>query len=458
MERRAETVAKTVGDSPKEMRECVHSQASPRNARTPAILSRGSPDNTGQWPVPPRHTAWTQVVLASFLMVATLPGRTQGLGLITEPLLADLRLDRLTYAHLNLWATLLGALFCFPTGWAIDRFGLRWVTAALVVLLGVTVWQLSAVAGGGLVLFALLLATRAFGQSALSVCSITTVGRWFPQRAGYAMGVYSVLLSVLFAVAFVVIGHSVRLNGWRGAWLQIALVLVFFISPLVVFLLREPKIRNPVRPPDGHKKGNEERTADFTLPQALRTGAFWLFAGAAGLFNLVSSGLGLFNEAVLAERGFDQKTFHLFLAVTTFLSLVGQFACGWLTRRCRYQTLTLIALILYSMGLAGIPLVSQQWQLWCVAAPLGVAGGMIIVIFFSVWSDLYGQKHLGRVQGAAQMITVLSSGLGPVLFARCAEAFHSYAPLLLALAGAVLTLAFVARMVRLPNGAFPPPA
>ena len=29
-----------------------------------------------------------------FLMVATLPGRTQGLGLITEPLLSGLRLDR----------------------------------------------------------------------------------------------------------------------------------------------------------------------------------------------------------------------------------------------------------------------------------------------------------------------------------------------------------------------------
>ena len=135
---------------------------------------------------PAARLAWTQVVLASVLMLATLPGRTQGLGLITEPLLSDLRLGRVTYANINLWATLLGALFCFPTGWAIDRLGLRWVTASIVVSLGLTVWRMSAMNGAIVLLFGLLLATRALGQSALSVCSIATVGRWFPNRAGFA--------------------------------------------------------------------------------------------------------------------------------------------------------------------------------------------------------------------------------------------------------------------------------
>jgi MFS family permease len=147
-----------------------------------AILPAGSVERAASL-----RLAWTQVVLASLLMLATLPGRTQGLGLITEPLLADLHLNRLTYANLNLWATLIGALFCFPAGWAIDRLGLRWVTAAITLLLGVTVWQLSGFAGSIALLLALLFATRALGQSALSVCSITTVGKWFANRVGMAL-------------------------------------------------------------------------------------------------------------------------------------------------------------------------------------------------------------------------------------------------------------------------------
>ena len=49
---------------------------------------------------------WVMLLLAAAAMVGTLPGRTQGLGLVTEPLIADLRIGRVDYAQLNLWATL----------------------------------------------------------------------------------------------------------------------------------------------------------------------------------------------------------------------------------------------------------------------------------------------------------------------------------------------------------------
>jgi MFS family permease len=394
-----------------------------------------------------RKVAALQVVLASILMVATLPGRTQGLGLVTESLLADLHLNRVTYATMNLWATVLGALLCFPAGWAIERVGLRWTTGAMALVLGLCTWQLSIVAGGATMIFLLLLATRGFGQSALSVCSIVTVGRWFPNRAGYAMGVYSVLLSLWFAFAFGLVGYSVRANGWRTAWMQIALALIFFVVPMALLGVREP------RGEETADQGSAKATGrlDYTLTQALGTNAFWLFAGSAAAFNLMSSGLGLFNEAVLAERGFEQRTFHVFLAVTTLLSLIGQFLCGWLTRRHSYQTLTFFALLLYAIGLALLGAISHVWQLWCLAVLIGIAGGMIIVVFFSVWSDLFGQRQLGRIQGAAQMLTVLSSGLGPLLFAKSVEITGSYRPLLFALGGAVLILSFLVRRLEHPN-------
>ena len=81
-------------------------------------------------------------------MLATLPGRTQGLGLITEPMLRDLQLDRVTYANINLWATLLGAAICLPIGRVFDRVGLRGTTFALTLLLGAVVWTMSRLAGG----------------------------------------------------------------------------------------------------------------------------------------------------------------------------------------------------------------------------------------------------------------------------------------------------------------------
>src|ERR1700687_2188917 len=79
------------------------------------------------------------LAFAALAMVATLPGRTQGLGLITEPLLPDLRIDRVTYATMNLWATLIGAAFCLPCGRLTDRFGSRIVLTSIALALGLTV-------------------------------------------------------------------------------------------------------------------------------------------------------------------------------------------------------------------------------------------------------------------------------------------------------------------------------
>ena len=388
--------------------------------------------------------AWTQVVLASVLMVATLPGRTHGLGLITEPLLTDLKLDRVTYANLNLWATLLGAAFCFPAGAVIDRVGVRWTSAALCLLLAGAVWRVSAFAGSVAVLFYLLLATRAFGQSALSVAAITAVGKAARARTGIAMGVFAVLLSVWFAVAFGLIGWSVREHGWRIAWQQAALG-VALVAPLALLFLRD----HTAKP----TQGTEAVEYGHTLFGALKTPAFWVFASAAALFNLVSSGLGLFNEAVLTERGFERQTYHTFLIVTTLLSLVGQFLCGWLTTRWSLRRLTALSLLMYAAGLAAIPFVANGLHLWSAALLLGLAGGMIIVIFFTVWSEAFGQAHLGRIQGAAQVCTVVSSALGPVLFAKSREATGSYAPVLGAMAVVVLVNALVAWRVAMPQSA-----
>ena len=402
---------------------------------------------------------WLNVVVAAVMMVATLPGRTQGLGLITEPMLADLRLDRVTYANINLWATLLGAAICLPIGRLFDRVGLRVATLAITLLLSAVVWTMSGMGGGVMLLFVLVLATRALGQSALSVASITAVGKSFDSRVGVAMGVYSFLLSVFFAVAFVFVGNSVRVNGWRAAWAQVALALV--LAGFAALLLRERTAfseraarsaasrmdaASSSESPDGEAGG-------LTLGEALRTPAFWVFSGATSLFGLVSSGLGLFNEAVLAERGFDQQTYVRFLAGTSMIALVGQLACGWLTLRWSMQRLLGIAMFLYAVAIAALPVLRTQIQLWFFAALIGLAGGMITVMFFAVWRRAFGATHLGRIQGAAQMLTVLASAIGPLIFAKSAVWTGSYFPALWFLSPSVLLLSIAAFRVTLPRSA-----
>jgi MFS family permease len=249
----------------------------------------------------PFYYGWVNLAVAALAMVGTLPGRTQGLGLITEQLLTDFRLDRVVFAQINLWATLLGALFCLGAGRVIDRFGSRAVLTVVSAALGAVVLWMSGAKGVAPVAVLITL-TRGFGQSALSVISITIVGQWFVRRLSLAMAVYTVVLSVGFMVAFPLVGAAAIEYGWRAAWTAVGLSLLLGLAPLAWLLVR----RSPesCRLPPGGERPSEEGVAEasggYTLRQALATPAFWVFGLASAVYGLIASGIALFNESILA--------------------------------------------------------------------------------------------------------------------------------------------------------------
>ena len=393
-----------------------------------------------------RIRGWVQVVMAAMAMVATLPGRTHGLGLVTEPILKELNLDRIQFANINLCATLLGALFCFPAGQALDRYGSRVTLTAVLLALGGTVWWLSGVTTV-VSLIVLITLTRGLGQSALSVVSISMVGKWFDRRLGPATAVYTVLLTLGFMVAFRVVGSVILTQGWRAAWSDIGLALAGLAALSWLLVRHQPE--SSVTPANA---GAESIADGFELREALRTPAFWMFAGATSLFGLVSSGLSLFNQAILAERGFDAATYYNTLILTTFVGLGGQVLCGALAQRWSYQRVLSLALCIYAVALLGLTRVATLGELRLCASLLGLAGGMITVIFFAIWARAFGRRELGRIQGAAQMTTVFASAAGPLVFAHCHERFdHSYSPALCGLSAAVIALAFLAYWTPLPT-------
>src|SRR5262245_9719986 len=122
---------------------------------------------------------WVIVVVAAIAMAATLPGRTHGLGLATKHLLADFRtLSPHDFGTINLWATLVGALFCLPCGWLLDRLGIRLVLVAVMGSLAAVVLWMANVRDVATLVVAITL-SRGIGQSMLSVVSITMIGKWF---------------------------------------------------------------------------------------------------------------------------------------------------------------------------------------------------------------------------------------------------------------------------------------
>jgi MFS family permease len=401
-------------------------------------------------------------------MVATLPGRTHGLGLVTEPLLADLGLGRVPFAALNFWGTIVGAAFCLPVGWAIDRFGVRAVLGAVLLALGGVVLLMADLTttgstvrllnadlffGGGLEwievpyeLFVLVLLARGLGQSALSVVSLALIGKVAGRKPGAAIGAYSFLVAIGFMAAFAGVKAAFEQGGadWRTVWGGMGCVLVVF-GAVALVLVRNPA-PEPVEP-----DSPEPAELSYTLGAALRAPGFWVFALATSFYGMVAAGMSLFNQSLLAERGFDRSVFLTITTVSPLVGLAANLAAGWLATRIRLGMLLAGSLLIQAAALGCFPFVSTLPEVYAYAVAMGAAGGVLTVVFFTIWRQAFGPAHLGQIQGAAQLLTVLASAAGPMVLAAGHRAAGSYAPVVHNLALVAAAFAAAAWLIPLPD-------
>jgi MFS family permease len=400
------------------------------------------------------HYGWVNVVVAAVAMTATFPGRTQGLGFFTESIRRDLDLSRTFYGSLNLWATVIGALFCLPIGGLVDRFGSRGVLTAIYVAFGAVVLWMGHVADWP-DFFACLILTRGLGQSALSVVSITLVAKWFrgPSQ-GWAMAVYAILMGLGFSLVYLLVGGALRAEwGWREIWVDMGWALLAGLAPLS--LLRTRSTPNPTQPSQ-HAADSPEPLAEGTLEgatlrAALRTPAFWVFSLSVSFYGLVQSGISLFNEEIFKDNNIPREVYYNAVPIAVVTGVISKLLAAWLAGSCAINRLLALSTGILMVALLALPLVENAWQAYLYSIVMGISGGVIALVFFAIWGQTFGRREVGRIQGIAQMLTVLASAIGAWLFPACRDYCGSYLPVFSALAPVAFALAIACWWTPLPK-------
>ncbi len=399
----------------------------------------------------PFYYGWINLVMAAIAMIATLPGRSVGQSMIAESLLSDFSLSRVELGVMNFWATIIGATFALMAGPLIDRFGVRTVVAINLALLSVVVFGLTASAST-IALLIMLILVRGFGQSALSVVSLTMVGKWFVKRLSTAMGIFAALFSIGFVIA-VPLGISyVAANGWRPTWTIMAWLLAGAAVLSFLFVRRTPESCGIEPDEDPHSSADSDSEGiGFTLKGALRTPAFWVFAVGTALFNLVLAGITFYSESILQEAGFDYQVFQYAMGGFVFLGLIGNFLAGWLAQRWPLGRLMGIALAIVTICMFTFPLIGTEGQAIAQMSVFGFAGGMVAVIFSTSFGKLYGRPHLGKIQGLVQVFAVFASASGPWMFAKIFELNGAYDMAFYSMGPVIAVAALAAWWVSLPK-------
>lgn len=328
------------------------------------------------------HPAWVVAGVAFVALVAA-AGFRAAPGVLIVPLEDEFGWPRwMLSAAVGVNLVLYGLTAPFAAA-LMDRFGVRRVTAAALVLVAVGSGATVAMsASWQLVLCWGVLVGLGTGSMAL-VFAATVAQRWFVARRGLVTGVLTAGSATGQLLFLPMVAWLASAVGWRVASLAIAAA-ALSVVPLVLRLLHEhpadlgrrrygepPDRPLPDRPlPDrplrdrppgaavvaGAGTHGPARTALAALREAARTRAFWALAVGFAICGISTNGLvGTHFIPAAHDHGMATTSAAGLLAVVGIFDIVGTIASGWLTDRVDPRLLLGGYYLLRGVSLAVLP-------------------------------------------------------------------------------------------------------
>jgi MFS family permease len=339
----------------------------------------------------------------------------------------------------------------FAWGALSDRFGARPVVLAGSVLLAVgvllssratTPWQFEA-AWGVLV----GIATGSFFAPMMTV-----VTSWFERRRALAVSLVSVGVGVAPMTMSPLAAWLLTVTDWRSAQAIIAAIVVATLVPAALFVRSAPAASTGAAGP----ATGEGRSAEMTLPQALRSKPFVILAltflaccatHSGPIFHTVSYAMGCGLPALAAVTIYSMEGVG---------GLAGRVAFGFMGDRFGARRALVFGLLVQAIGAGAYVFASGLAEFYGVAVIFGFAYGGVMPLYAVIAREYFGQKILGAVFGAAAMVSSLGMAIGPWLGGWIFDHYRSYGALYVA--SFAIGLAAVAVALMFPPAPRPTPA
>ena len=337
-------------------------------------------------------------------------GHTWFIALFAGEIRAEFGLSDGQWGLIYTAATLSSAALLFGRGgWAdtvpLSRLApmaaIAFAGAAVLMALGQTIWTL------GIAVFLL----RFCGQGMFSHIQQTAMARWFITTRGRAMAIanlgYTTGQILLPLPAVLLMGWI----GWRMSWLVVAAILLMFILPLLVVLLRQD------RAPQGSTGGMIGAPGlggqHWRRREALRHWLFWALVPLMLTPGYVGT-VVFFHQVHVAEiKGWTLIAMAPAYPAWALSEVAAAFVAGWAADR--FGPARLLPLTVLPMGV-GIALIGmgETPLAWITGIGLiGVTQGMTNTIWGTLLPATYGTNHIGSVRAVAAAVLVVSTALGP---------------------------------------------
>lgn len=379
----------------------------------------------------PFYYGWVMLPIAMLAAIATSPGQTYGVSIFNESIREALSLSHSQLTGAYMVGTLLAALPQSYIGSLTDRFGIRRVMFAVVILFGFACMFMAQVQAF-LMLFVAFFLIRLLGQGALSLMASNTLAMWFQLRLGTVAGLMNMGVAGAIALTPPLFLLLINQLGWRGAYIALGVLVWLLLLPLLLFLYRN-------RPEDiGQMLDGRSATVistalkestneiSFSLREAMHTRAYWILLAVSAAFALIITAVFFNIVPIFTDHGLTDAnaaatytTVAIALAITQLLGgvLADRFQLNWLAALCIIS----IAVGLSMLNGAETVMVAQLYALF-----IGIGQGLFGAVTNTVWVRYFGRTHLGSIRGSVTMAMVAGSSAGPFIMGVTYDLFGSY--------------------------------
>ncbi len=360
-----------------------------------------------------------QLLLFGFLMTFwSSPGQTFLISLFSGEIRAELSLSDGEFAGIYSLATLLSAIVMIWSGSLVDRVNLKRLSIAIVLGLGIGCGMMS-LSESILTLLISLFLLRQLGQGLMFIVSSTAMVRYLDEHKGKASALASMGYAVAEAVMPSMLVALLLWVGWRQSWQVAGILLVVFMLPAILFLLRSHEQRHRDYLTQISQQEDDRvrvyRRRQWTRPEVIRDRYFYLFAPGLMSQPLMFTGF-IFHQVHLVEsKGWPLIGWAALFSVYAMVSVGTKLVTGFLIDR--YGAIRMIPLVALPMGV-GLIVLAYSSSL--------VGGGVFLVLtgitvgFQSTatapfWSEMYGNQHLGSIKSLGAAAMVFCTALSPIV-------------------------------------------
>ena len=345
----------------------------------------------------------------------------QPLGLFLKSMTAEFGWSRTEFSGVVAMASLANAIVLPVAGYLVDRFGPRRIIAIGTVL-GCASYAALSLANSYGELIALIMLAVAAGNLASYPAFMSLAQRWFDRQLGLALAVTSTGLAVGVASFSYVILQTITADGWRAAFVTVALIAAAMGLANVLLLVRdEPESKSSsISPSDEFR----EVGTTASLGAVLRTGDFWLYTGSFTLIIFAVVGCNFHLPALLSDRGASPGQIASVMAVGAAGSLFGRLFTGILLDRFPVRNVAAVFFVGQAIGF--VLLLDGLTWVWPASFLLGAVQGAEVDVMGYVLARRFDRSAYARIFGTCFGITLVGAMIGPLAMAAIFDRTGTY--------------------------------